>query len=175
MYPSTGNREIDLRVELQRTFFGASDEVRKAKKGILRKMRRDSDGEHVRCPCRDKCTDEPDKDFYCRYCLGMGFLWDEREIVYYKNEDSFNKQEGFLFYLQYDEELSTEDYIIEINLDKEGEPVMPVERQTFFDIVRAQAYRSDRGRIEFWQVRAKEERKWSVWYGVKNRQYPANS
>ena len=163
--------EIDLRDELDRTLNGAIDEIRKGHQGLIRTMRKDSDGNFVRCPCRSKVTDEPDKDYYCRFCMGHGYLWDETKIVYYKNEDSFLVEKGVLFYLQYDKEISSEDYIVEIELDNEGEPIMPVTRSRVYSIEKAQQYRSDRGRIEFWQVRAKYERKWSVWYGVKNRQH----
>ena len=168
---TSSNLEIDLRDELDRTLNGASDETRKGRVGLVRRIRLDDNGEPIRCPCRNKQTDEPSRDSYCRYCLGMGFLWDERKMVYYKNEDSFRKGNGFSFYLQYDKDISDIDYLVEIENNKEGEPVFPVKRKAIFKVLEAHPYNADRGRLEFWQVLALEERKWSVYYGVKNRQY----
>ena len=86
--------ELDLREELHRLLYGAPDEVAKGKYGLLRKMRKDENGNFIRCSCRSKITDEPDHDFFCRYCHGHGYFWDEYKIVYYRNDDSFFKREG---------------------------------------------------------------------------------
>jgi hypothetical protein len=170
LYGTPNNIELDLRVELERTFNGAIDEIAKARTGLLRRMRRDLNGEPIRCACRDLQTDEPSKDYYCRYCLGMGFLWDERKMLYYKNEDTFNK-DTFMFYLQYEKDIDSKDYLIELIIDKEGNPVIPVKRYKVYNILEVHPYKSDNGRLEFWKIEAQEERKWSVWYDVKNRQY----
>lgn len=167
--------ELDLREELSRTLNGATDEIAKGRTGLLRIMRRDSINEPVRCPCRDKQTDEASTFSYCRYCLGHGFLWDEEKMLYYKNEDSFSKEKGYLFYVQYDKDITDIDYIVTVKTDKEGQPIYPVERETKFKILEAHKYKADRGRLEFWQVQAVEERDWSVHYGVKNRQCYQNS
>lgn len=179
MYPTTASRkELDLRQEINRLLYGASDEIAKGRQGLLRKMRKDSNGNLLRCPCRNRNTDEPDRDYYCRYCLGMGYFWDEVKIVYYRNDGSFRKREGKtkefegdIFYLEYDTVISSNDYIVTVNLDKDGDPSIPVTRDTYFKILSADPFRADNGRIEFWAVRAIEERKWSTWYGVKNRQH----
>ena len=63
------------------------------------------------------------------------------------------------------------DYIVEIKLDREGSPAAPVKREKLYNIIKSKEMRSDRGRREFWQIRALEERKWSVYYGIKHRQY----
>jgi hypothetical protein len=177
-YRTTSNRgiELDLRKEMKELLYGSGGEVAKGKVGLLRKMRLDSNGDLVRCPCRNKITDEPDRDFFCRYCHGHGYFWDEYEIVYYKNDDSFRKREGKvqeyegdMFFLQYTEDLSPHDFIIEIVLDKNGVPVQPVQRLKVYDIMSSDQFRADYGRVEFWQVRAKYRREWSVWYGIKLR------
>lgn len=178
-YRSGGSSiEIDLREEMEQLLYGSAGEIAKGKKGLLRKMRRDSEGELIRCPCRNKVTDEPDRDSFCRYCHGHGYFWDEYEIVYYKNDDSFRTIEGKvqeykgdMFFFQYFEDLSPSDFIIELALDNDGAPEQPVQRLKVYDIISADQFRADYGRVEFWQVRAKFQRKWSVWYGVKNRQY----
>lgn len=164
--------ELNLRTELNRTLNGASDEIKKGRIGLLRRMRRNSDGDPIRCSCRDAQTDEPSFDGHCRYCKGMGFLWDERKIVYYKNEDSFQEGKGFLFYLQYDKDIDKYDYLIELVVDKEGIPVVPAQRRKLFKLSDIREYKSDRGRLEYFRARGLEERKWSVHYDIKNRQYP---
>lgn len=175
---SGGRIELDLRKEMKELLYGSPGEIAKGKVGLLRRMRKDSNGDLMRCPCRNKITDEPDRDFFCRYCHGHGYFWDEYKIVYYKNDDSFRKREGKvqeyegdMFFFEYFKELSPYDFIIEIALDNDGIPIQPVQRLKVYDIISADQFRADYGRVEFWQVRAKFERKWSVWYGVKNRQY----
>jgi len=172
-YSRTGSSglELDLRAEMDDLLFGSYGEVAKGKVGLLRKMRIDSNGEHIRCPCRNKVTDEPSRDQYCRYCHGHGYFWDETQIVYYKNNDSFVKDGEGLFYLQYDLEITERDYIIELKLDSEGRPIEEIERESVYEIESADKFRADNGRIEFWQISAKYNREWSVHYGVKNRQY----
>jgi hypothetical protein len=168
---NTSGLELDLRQELHNTLYGSYDEIKKGKVGLIRIMRRNSDNEPIRCPCRDKQTDEPSRDSFCRTCWGMGYLWDEEKIVYYKNEDSFKEDEGFLFYTEYEKDISSIDYIITIKLDKEGEPIIPAERDKVFKIKWVKSFSADRGRLEYYEIRAIEERKWSVWYDVKNRQF----
>ena len=174
----TDRKELDLREEIRRLLYGAPDEIAKGKVGLLRRMREDDDGELVRCPCRSDITDEPDRDFFCRYCHGHGYFWDEYKIVYYKSDESFTEKEGkiqkfggFLFYFEWNVDIRSTDFVIEVVLDKEGRPEQPVNRLKVYDIIQADTFRADRGRVEFWQVKAKERREWSVWYGVKNRQY----
>jgi hypothetical protein len=178
-YPTSATRkELDLRDEMERLLYGASDEIAKGREGLLRRMRRDNNGFLKQCPCRGRDNNEPDRDFYCPYCIGMGYFWDEVKIVYYRNDDSFRKIEGKnrefegdVFYFEYDTVITPDDYIITVKLDLDGDPITPVERDVYFKILSVDPFRSDTGRVEFLAVRAKEERKWSTHYGVKNRQY----
>jgi hypothetical protein len=161
---------------MRQLLHGSAGEIAKGKIGFLRKMREDADGNLIRCPCRSDITDEPDRDFHCPYCLGHGYFWDEHKIVYYRDDDSFNDGEdkegtAYSFYFEWDEDILKYDFIIEVELDKEGKPVQPINRQKVYDIVTASAFRADNGRVEFWHVKAKELRKWSVWYGVQHRQF----
>ena len=175
---SASAQEIDLRAELHQTLYGSTREIPKGKIGLLRVMRRDTDNNPIRCSCRNRLTDEPERDSFCRYCHGHGYFWDEHKIVYYKNDDSFRKREGRvqeypgdLFYLEYSETVAPGDFLIEISLDSDGVPVQPIERQKEYAIISADHFRADRGRVEFWRLRAKFQRNWSVWYDrVKNRQ-----
>ena len=175
---TSGSIELDLRQEMNELLYGSAGEIAKGKVGLLRKMRLDNNGERIRCSCRNKITDEPDRDYFCRYCHGHGYFWDETKIVYYKNDDSFMRKEGKvqeyerdMFFIEYFKDISPYDFIIEIALDKDGIPIQPVQRLKVYDIISAVEFRADYGRVEFWQIRAKFRREWSVWYGVKNRQY----
>lgn len=172
-WPSTvrGKVEIDLRDEMNRLLYGASDELAKGRIGLIRVARLDDEGNAIKCPCRDEITDEQDEDFYCRTCLSMGFLWDERQIVYYKDDDTLSKKDEVYFYMEYFENPTSTDWIIEIKLDEEGRPTSPVTRTLYYKSMAAEAFRSDAGRIEYWRCRAKPERQWSVWYGNKSRQH----
>ena len=174
---ASSKREIDLRKELEDTLYGTSNEISKGVKGLLRKMRRNSSGVLQRCACRDILTDEPDLDSYCRYCLGHGYYWDEIPITYYRNSTPFGRQEentreylSHIFYLEYDVPVTSDDYIVSVRLDTEGNVIIPVVRDSYYRILSADPYRGENGRIEFFAVRAVEEREWSVNYGVRNRQ-----
>lgn len=179
LYRSVPSRkELDLRDEMHRLLYGATDEIAKGKVGLIRRMREDANGRKIQCPCRSKVTHEPDRDFFCRYCHGMGYFWDEHKIVYYKSDSSFSREEGqtrefdkAMFYFEWNANMKPTDYIVEVALDKEGRPLQPVQRLKIYDIMSSDPYRADYGRVEFWQVRAKYSREWSVWYGVKNRKY----
>ena len=167
----SSRKEIDLRQELKEIFFGSEVEIEKGRKGLLRKMRRDSDGNLINCVCRDKITKDPDRDYHCRFCKGWGYYWDEYEVTYFRNDASYSKASGQnneyakdYFYLQHTVDITSDDYLIILNNDTEGDIVVPTERFKYFKIFSADAFRSDYGRIEYWRIRAHEERRWSVWY-----------
>lgn len=176
-YSSSLGKEIDLRQEMTDLLYGSNDEIAKGRRGLLRHVRRE-DNIPVRCPCRDRITDEPDKDFFCRTCHNLGYLWDEVPITYFQNDKSFRLVEGYnreyegdLFFVEYDVVVYPEDYIITVRLNSEGNVIIPIERDKFFKVLQPAPFRADNGRIEFWAIRCMEERQWSVWYGVKHRQY----
>jgi len=144
-YSSTTStpKEIDLRAELQGTLFGAFDEIAKGRVGLYREMRRDDSDKRVVCECKKNVSDEAEKDFLCRPCHGMGFLWDEYRIVYYKDESSRTPAGELNFYIKYSEELRDEDYIVQVKLDVDGNPAAPVQREYLYKILKAEAFRSD--------------------------------
>lgn len=178
LYETSGLKELDLRKELRELLDGSWEEIPKGRIGYLRKVRLDENENPIRCKCRDRITDEPDEDYYCPKCLGIGYLWDEEEITFYRNDNSFRKVEGKTrefpgdyFYVKYTENITTNDYIVIINNDKEGKTNKPIKRFILFDIISADEFRCDNGRIEYWRIRAKEKRKWSIRYGIQNRQH----
>ena len=168
---STGTRkELDLRKEMQNTLLGASDEIAKGRAGLLRRMRREDNGDLVRCPCRDVLTDEPELDYICYQCYGHGWLWDEQEIVYYKNDDAYRKWGYTIFYVRYsvdlfDKNYIDKDFIVEIQRDASGSPVSPIVRTRLYKISEVSDFRADDGRIEYWRINASWDKKWSVWSG----------
>ena len=163
--------ELNLREEMYRLLYGAADEIAKGVIGMFRRARLDANGKKVKCPCRDTITDEPDKDFYCRTCIGLGYLWDERELVYYKSDDTLRKTDEMFFYVEYFVRPSIGDYIVELIRDAEGVITPPGMREKLYRIIEAEPFRSDVGRIEYWRCRTVYEREWSVWYGVQSRQH----
>jgi hypothetical protein len=166
----SSRKELDLRKELDKTFFGASDEIAKSRTGLLRIARRDSTNHPLRCKCRDYITDEPDKDFYCPECLGMGFYWDEVKVSYFERGDKED-----IFYLENDINIFSTDYIITIKLDVDGNIIQPVARDRFYKILNVIKFRSDNGRIEYVKLETQYEALWSVYYGVKVREYNSNT
>ena len=126
-------------------------------------------------------TDEPDLDRYCPYCHGMGSYWDERFITFYENHDSYktteNAREEFvsdLIYLEHTVDVTSDDYIILVRTDFDGNVIMPLERISFYKTYNVKKYRGDYGRIEYIMVRTREEQQWSTWYGIHNRQLGNN-
>lgn len=171
-------REIDLRSELSHILYGYGDEIAKGQLGILRRARIDDDGYVVKCPCFDEKTREPDKDSPCEICGGLGYLWDEEWITYYKmliasNEGMARKNKPQLpgtsnvpyafFYVEYDIAPSNYDKIIEVYRDSEGDPDEPFHRKDIYSIATAEPYRSDNGRIEYWRIACPLDSVVSVW------------
>ena len=175
-YNYISRKELDMRKEMSYLLYGSTQEIPKGRLGILKRMRRDNDGKLLRCVCRDRVNDEPDKDTPCPYCFGYGYYWDEVWIVYFRNDDSFRKTEGYykefegdIFYVEHNVTVRDEDYIVTLKLDSEGNVIIPVERDKHFKVLSADPFRSDYGRIEFYGIRTIEERPWSTWYGVSLR------
>lgn len=166
LYPVQA-KELNLREEFTKTLFGATDELKKGITGLLRKMRRDSNDDLIRCTCRNFITDESDKDYHCRFCFGHGFYWDEIPITFFYNKKN---DVDDIFYLEYNVDVTDRDYIVKVRLDTKGNVIIPIRREKFFKVLEVDKERADFGKIEFIPVKTIEERQWSTWYGVKNRQ-----
>jgi hypothetical protein len=168
----SASSEINIRQELINMFDGVYPEVPKASIGLLRKMRRDTNGLLLSCPCVDLITKEPDKDRYCPICLGEGYYWDETEIQYYcivVGRDVSNvgrerlTEPGLInvplvvFYIRYDVPVTTQDKIIRVSLDLEGAPAIPRKRDSIYRVTKTWDYRLDNGKLEYWKVYTFEE------------------
>jgi len=174
LYPSSGSTEPDMRKELKNTLEGHYPEIAKAQKALLRKMRTDSTGNHIACPCVDAVTKEPDKDFFCPVCHGDGKLWDETYIDVYKillksdvgnvyrdivTAPGLNNANMAVFFCKSSAAISNKDKLVELVLDKEGKVQTPFQRRGLYKIVVAVDYRSDNGRLEYWKLDCYEEKR----------------
>lgn len=163
--------ELDLRVELNRTFFGANDELAKGRFFILRKMRR-IDGvvtpvkpsELLSCSCRDNISHEADKDYECGICDGEGYLFDDIVVAGYRADrfgyqdvqermqQSIQSYNTPFIYIEHERDISKFDFIIDPVLDSEGNIIHPIRERERYNIHYAEAFRSDSGRIEYWRL-----------------------
>ena len=163
--------EVNMRQEFNNTMDGHMFEISKAQYGLLRKIRTDSDGNAVWCPCVDKITQEPDKDRFCPDCYGEGNLWDERPIQMYKVIEGLNTTNALrdrhekpglinipivVFYIRYENNISKLDKIVQIELDKSGNPAQPLRRKAVYSISSEWDYRSDQGKLEYWKIYSHE-------------------
>jgi len=142
-------------------------------KGLIRRVKRDSNGELILCPCVDLKTHEPDVDSPCPVCLGQKFIWEEKPILYSKSE-TVGDESGFvtkerrakpgilnvrttIFYLEWFVNPSIKDQIIQLNLDLDGNvPAVP-QRFRVYKIATAEDFRSDNGRVEYWRCACYQE------------------
>lgn len=161
---------IDLRSEFKRILDGDFFEPSKAVWGLLRSMNVDSSGNLVHCPCVDKNTGEPDKDYYCPICMAEKYLWTESLIKFYRvsitaadhgtSNSVFTKVKEYggttvsnhIFYFEFDVDIKKVDKIIDIKLDLEGNILKPIKRDIIWRINEIHKYRGDRGRVEFIKV-----------------------
>ena len=166
------NTEANMRTELINTLDGFLPEIAKARPGLLRRARLDSTGATIPCPCVDPVTAEPDKESFCPICFGVGYLWDEESVTYYKIDtegDMQNilkqtltpigliKQPLVVFYIRYSAEITPNELIIELELNDDGSVKQPMRRKEIFDISHLWEYRADNGKLEYWKIFAHKE------------------
>lgn len=164
LYPSLSGVEIDLRSEFEQFMSGSSGEIPKQQKFLMRKMRRDSDGELVECTCVSELTKEADTEEQCPFCFGERNYFDEIWVFGYMmyigsrggyTNKRINMAPGIIsaydkvFYLRYSQDITYDDKIVELKLDSEGTPIVPYRRKMIFRPETIMDMRSDNGRIEF--------------------------
>ena len=164
--------EIDLRKQFDEIVFGKNGHIPHKIKILIRNLRKDKHDNYISCRCVDRLTDEPDQENECRFCLGEGYIWDERFAYCYSTlvgadggKANRNKRiipgelksDYKVFYLRYDEKISYNDKIIELSLDLEGKLVIPYKREKIYRPETIQEYRSDNGRLEYIAVYCREE------------------
>ena len=166
--PVTANTvALNLREEFRALVEGRGGEVPIGQPLILRRMRRDSAGGLVPCSCVDPVTHEPQRDFPCALCQGRGYLWDEVLVTGYKiivaapaaSNASVNlrkEEAGHLylpaarFFFPYDVTVTRDDRVVEIELDADGNAVVPYNRLAIYELTLVRALRGDNGKIEYW-------------------------
>lgn len=164
---TNGGAEPDMRQAMINFLDGSWPEVAKKQTGLLRKMSRDSNDRLVPCDCVDDITHEPDKDNFCPVCFGVGNIWTEDYITFYKTLEDSDQDNALLnkhiepglinvplvvFYVRYSANITKDDQIVELVLDSEGDVQSPVKRRNIYKIGIAWDYRSDNGRIEYWKL-----------------------
>jgi len=169
-HPSSS--EIDMRDELRRFLVGDDLEIPKEKKFILRRMRRNSLDQLVPCACLNSLTKEGDRDRFCPYCFGEGFLWDEEFIsgvhVEARRGNRRKIQEPLLLepvildpmlsylYLFYYVNPTIQDRIIAPQVDDAGRLVWPIKISQYWHIEAANPMWGENGRIDYWVLTIRE-------------------
>lgn len=170
LYP-TVRHEIDLRDEFKRLLIGDAWEIGKEQLYIYRRMRRDGNDQLVPCACKSETTDEGDRNYFCPYCFGEGFLWDEDWIsgIRVRSRGARRRidrveiaEAGILhpeisyMYLNYLSSPTFHDRIIAPQIDPEGRAIWPIKISHYWTIDKADPLRSDYGRIEYWLLTIRE-------------------
>jgi len=163
--------ELDLREEMNRTLFGANDEIAKGRLFILRRMRLQpgltyptKPTDLLECSCRTSHHHEADVEYACHICKGEGYLFDDEPVIGYRADrygyqdieermpQSIQHFNTPFIYLDYHENVSRYDKVIEALLNEEGEIVSPTIEKERYNIHYAEPFRSDNGRIEYWRL-----------------------
>lgn len=165
------NCEIDLREEFDRLVFGKDECLTHNHLILIRRPKKDEYGNSIKCICVSNLTGEADLENECRFCLGEGYVWEEKFSRCYstlvgadggkgnRNKDyspGIIRTDYKIFYLRYDEKISYKDKIIELDLDLEGKLKVPFKRENMYRPETIQKYRSDNGRVEYIAVYCKE-------------------
>lgn len=175
LFGLSGRTEPDMRQELINFLDGKWPEIAKGQQAVLRKMRRDANDQLLKCPCVDAVTHEPDRDNFCPFCHGEGNFWDETFVSVYRvilgSDVGQAVREQVIapglmnvplvvFYLRSSVLITSDDKIVELVRDEEGQPVRPYKRSALYRISSLVDLRSDNGRLEYWKLGCyTEERK----------------
>jgi|WetSurMetagenome_2_1015567.scaffolds.fasta_scaffold61167_3 hypothetical protein len=174
LYPknSIDDREIDMRQEMKEALTGSLFDIPKEELFILRRMRRDDYDQLLPCVCISSTTNEGDKDRFCPYCFGEGFLWDEQ---FFSGLHMLARKAGrrriqatmiwepaiidpsvSFMYVPYFVNPSQQDRIIAPQIDDEGKIVWPIRIYHYWRIDSTDPVRGNDGRIEFWSLTLRE-------------------
>lgn len=154
--------EIDLRKEVTDILKGSCLEIPKAYTILHRKFRISDENTLVACQCNN--SKEGSKHKPCSLCLGEGYLWDESFVHTFKVEKTKSRKNDkagtaytkeATFYFEYNADILKGDILIEMKIDKEGNPVKPYKRGGMWKVTNVDHKRSDNGRTEFLTVSCK--------------------
>ena len=167
----TSNSEIDLRNQFDQLVFGKGNKLAHNHLILLRKPKM-VNGEIVKCTCVNTLTDEANTEGSCGFCLGEGYIWEEKFHRVYSSLLGLDggkanrtrrimageiRTDYKVFYFKFDSLISYKDKIIELRLDNEGNPSLPYKRETIYKPETIEEFRSDNGRLEYIAVFAREE------------------
>jgi hypothetical protein len=174
-FGSAGRTEPDIRQEFNNFLDGTWQEISKKQPALLRKMRRDSEGNKIQCPCVDSLTGEPDKDVFCPFCHGEMWIWDEMWVDVYSVELGSDIGKAIreevikpglmnvplmVFYMRSSVPVTPDDKVVEMIRGEDGKPIKPYKRAKLYRISAQIDLRSDNGRLEYWKLDCyAEERK----------------
>lgn len=163
--------EILLREELDVILYGDAENIPHGQLLLVRHMRRDGAGQPIYCTCmEDQIVREPSPR--CSYCAGEGYLWDEQWHIGYSMlggaesgllgrrmsmPSGVIRTDYKIFFLRYNCGIRYGDKVVEVQLDLEGAPYLPVIRRAIHAPQTVAEYRSDNGRLEFFGVFCREE------------------
>jgi len=141
---------------------------------ILRKIRRDDNGDKIKCTCNDAVTHEGDGDAFCAYCDGVGYIWDEIWFLGYVTHSasfvgtSMTLREvttpGFVqvnepfMYTFYYVTVHKGDWVVQPALDVEGNVIQPIQSQHRNIVISQFPMRMDGARIEYWKYKLRKIR-----------------
>lgn len=172
-YPAVSQSgEIDLRDNFQDWIRGSPGHPAKGQILIFRKMRRQTgvvfpvrESDLMYAPGIDPRYNEDDIDVHNDYSKGERFLFDDQVILGYRwqnfyriiESESIQKyinlpENKDMFFIEWFNEPSRFDKIIEPMINTDGALVSPVRIWRKYDIQEAEPYRGDNGRVEFWRL-----------------------
>ena len=113
--------ELDLRKEFDEIVFGINGCRAHNHLILIREVRKDSNGNLIKCACVSDLSEEADAESSCRFCLGEKYIWDERFVRCYSSLVGADGGKGNrtkrpspgefrtdykVFYLRFDEKIS---------------------------------------------------------------------
>ena len=139
---------------------------------ILRKIRRDENGDRIKCSCNDAVTHEGDGDANCAYCDGVGYIWDEQWFLGYVTHSAsfvgtsmtlreivmpgFVQMDEPYLYTFYFVTVQKGDWVVQPALDEEGRVIQPLQIQHKNMVISQFPMRMDGARIEYWKYKLRK-------------------
>ena len=124
----------------------------------------------IPCTCHDLVTHEGDRDAFCAYCDGMGYLWDEEyftgylsysasltgsmstDIQWDSSPGTVNLNEPFIYTFHFIV-ARQEDWIVRPALYMDGNLMQPIQPQNIYKILHFRPMRMDFARTEYWKYK----------------------
>lgn len=155
--PTIYDSEVDIRFEMGEVLRNRGHKI------VLRRATR------IRCPNWDPATSETHTK-KCVYCMGTGYMYQDVVVRSYcrpaVDVESQAKEKRYdvgvmsqgkrIYYFDYTMWPKIADYILEVELDADGEPVRVWRVLKVFDIQVVHPHRDKAGRVEFYEAQCSE-------------------